>query len=148
MSILSNSQVYRNNTMTLRIGNRVGGLSSLGPHTTIYGEESLIENGEIEELHYLMVKVEKMKKQMLGKVEGRATSKSVLEKSQPAIEMDEIDIKEEMLYRSTDIIEVGGNAADSNKIHSEISAGGRINLNFSAEMGVENQGSNVNGSFF
>ena len=46
-------------------------MSSLGPHTTIYGEESLIENGEIEELHYLMVRVEKMKKQMLGKVEGK-----------------------------------------------------------------------------
>ena len=56
--------------MTLIKGQR-GGLSSLGPHTTIYGEESLIENGEIEELHYLMVRVEKMKKQMLGKVEGK-----------------------------------------------------------------------------
>ena len=131
--------------MTIKIGNRAGGLSSLGPHTTIYGEESLIENGEIEELHYLMVKVEKMKKQMLGKVEGRLTSKSVLEKNEPAL--NEIDRKEEMLYRSTDIIEVGGNSADDNKIHSEISAGGRINLNFSAEMSVENQDANVNGSF-
>ena len=90
MSILSNSQVYRNNTMTLIKGNRAGGLSSLGHHTTIYGEESLIENGEIEEMHYLMVKVERMKKQMLGKVEGRRLgSKSVLEKNEPAI--DDID---------------------------------------------------------
>ena len=56
--------------MTLIKGQRAG-LSSLAPNTTIYGEESLIENGEIEELHYLMVKVEKMKKQMLGKVEGK-----------------------------------------------------------------------------
>ena len=63
MSILSTSQQvgHKNNTMTLIKGQR-GGLSSLGPHTTIYGEESLIENGEIEELHYLMVRVEKMKK--------------------------------------------------------------------------------------
>ena len=57
-----------------------GGLSSLAPNTTIYGEESFIENGEIEELHYLSVKVEKMKKAMLCKVEGRETSKSVLDK--------------------------------------------------------------------
>ena len=47
-----------------------GGLSSLGPNTTIYGEESLVENGEIEELHYLSVKVERMKKAMLNRVEG------------------------------------------------------------------------------
>ena len=55
--------------MTIIKGNRAGGLSSLGHHTTIYGEESL-ENGEIEEMHYLMVRVERMKKQMLGKIEG------------------------------------------------------------------------------
>lgn len=30
--------------------------------STIQGEENLIENGEIEELHYLMVRVERMKK--------------------------------------------------------------------------------------
>ena len=47
-----------------------GGMSSLGPNTTIYGEESLIENGEIEELHYLSVRVERMKKAMLNRVEG------------------------------------------------------------------------------
>ena len=55
--------------MTLIRGGR-GGLSSLGPNTTIYGEESLIENLEIEELHYLSVKVERMKKAMLNRVEG------------------------------------------------------------------------------
>ena len=38
-------------------------------NTTIYGEENFVENGEIEELHYLMVRVEKMKKAMLGRVE-------------------------------------------------------------------------------
>ena len=58
--------------MTLIMGgaNARGGLSSLGPNTTIYGEESLVENGEIEELHYLSVKVERMKKAMLNRVEG------------------------------------------------------------------------------
>lgn len=77
MSILSSSQqIQKNNTMTLIRGtgganNARGGLSSLGgPNTTIYGEESLIENGEIEELHYLSVKVERMKKAMLNRVEG------------------------------------------------------------------------------
>ena len=52
--------------MRSNIGN---GLSSLVHNTTIYGEENFVENGEIEELHYLMVRVEKMKKAMLGKVE-------------------------------------------------------------------------------
>ena len=74
ISILSSSQqIQKNNTMTLIRGanNARGGLSSLGgPNTTIYGEESLIENGEIEELHYLSVKVERMKKAMLNRVEG------------------------------------------------------------------------------
>ena len=89
--------------MTIIKGNRAGGLSSLGHHTTIYGEESLVENGEIEEMHYLMVRVERMKKQMLGKVEGnRKGAKSVLEK------MSEIDLKEDMLYENAEIIEVGG----------------------------------------
>ena len=46
-----------------------------------------------------------------------------------------------MLYESTDIIEVGGDATEPK------GAAGRINLNFSAEMSVENQGMNVNGSF-
>ena len=62
--------MQKNNTMTLIRHNPRGGLSSLGPNTTIYGEESLIENGEIEELHYLSVKVERMKKAMLNRVEG------------------------------------------------------------------------------
>jgi len=72
ISILSSSQqVPKNNTMTLIKGTHGrGGLSSLAPNTTIYGEESLIENGEIEELHYLSVKVERMKKAMLNRVEG------------------------------------------------------------------------------
>lgn len=100
MSILSNSNMPKNNTMTL-IQRR--GLSSLGPNTTLYGEESLAENGEIEELHYLMVRVEKMKKTMLGKVEGR--SKSVLEQTEYKKNLDpktkgpdENDAKEELLY--------------------------------------------------
>ena len=62
----------KNNTMTLIRGgsNNRGVMSSLGPNTTIYGEESLIENGEIEEMHYLSVRVERMKKAMLNRVEG------------------------------------------------------------------------------
>ena len=55
-----------------------GGLSSLAPNTTIYGETDLVENGEIEELHYLSVKVERMKKAMLCKVEGGIGVKSEL----------------------------------------------------------------------
>ena len=70
--------MQKNNTMTLIRGGAQGraGLSSLGPNTTIFGEESLIENGEIEELHYLSVKVEKMKKAMLNRVEGVQLSES------------------------------------------------------------------------
>ena len=48
------------------------GLSSIGgfPAITIYGAgDGELEHGEIEELHYLMVRVEKMKKTMLAKVE-------------------------------------------------------------------------------
>lgn len=112
ISILSSSQqIPINNTMTL-IKTAKGGLSSLGPNTTIYGEESLVENGEIEELHYLSVKVERMKKAMLNKVEGREQSKSALDmhastkpnqkNSSPVI--DENDRKEEMLYRSTEVL--------------------------------------------
>lgn len=105
MSILSNSNIPKNNTMTL-IQRR--GLSSLGPNTTLYGEESLAENGEIEELHYLMVRVEKMKKTMLGKVEGR--SKSVIEQTDYKKNCDpktkgpnENDAKEELLYQIHDL---------------------------------------------
>lgn len=118
MSILSSSQqIQKNNTMTLIRGapNARGGLSSLGgPNTTIYGEESLIENGEIEELHYLSVKVERMKKAMLNRVEGIDRSQSEMKgkigsKNAPAdlkkssnLIIDENDIREEMLYRSMD----------------------------------------------
>jgi len=64
--------------MTLIKGNAINraGLSSIGPNTTIFGEEYLVENGEIEELHYLMVRVEKMKKSMLARVEGHAEAKA------------------------------------------------------------------------
>ena len=78
-------------------------MSSLGPHTTIYGEESLIENGEIEELHYLSVKVERMKKAMLNRVEG-LTNKSEIKEIKPEknLLIDDNDRREEMLYRSMD----------------------------------------------
>ena len=104
--------------MTLIRGANVaarGGLSSLGPNTTIYGEESLVENGEIEELHYLSVKVERMKKAMLNRVEGMQISQSELkvdgkssalagQKTGSGLILDENDRKEEMLYRSMDNI--------------------------------------------
>ena len=92
--------------MTLIKGTK-NGLSSLGRNTTIYGEESLIENGEIEELHYLSVKVERMKKAMLCKVEGREASKSVLDKhasvnkTKRELVHDENERREEMLYSNT-----------------------------------------------
>ena len=113
ISILSSSQqMQKNNTMTLIRHNPRGGLSSLAPNTTIYGEESLIENGEIEELHYLCVKVERMKKAMLNRVEGleeasnsaiktKEVSVKPIDKSQNPL-IDENDLKEEMLYRSMD----------------------------------------------
>jgi len=65
MSILSNSLVQnKNNTMTLGKGMGKPGLYSLsgGAPNSIFLDESCIENGEIEEMHYLMVKFEKMKK--------------------------------------------------------------------------------------
>ena len=92
--------------MTLIRHNQRAGLSSLGPHTTIYGEESLIENGEIEELHYLCVKVERMKKAMLNRVEGLAAGNEEKEqKPEPSkLLIDDNDRREEMLYRSMDNI--------------------------------------------
>lgn len=124
MSILSNSQAYRNNSMTIIKGNR-GGLSSLGHNTTIYGEESLAENGEIEEMHYLMVRVERIKKQMLANVEGtRKTAKSALGK------VTDIDMREDMLYENDVIIEVGGDVPDAS-IRDE------SNVNLTAEHNVE-----------
>ncbi len=99
--------LIRGGTGTTNIHNR-GGLSSLGPNTTIYGEESLVENGEIEELHYLCVKVERMKKAMLNRVEGLNQTEIKEHKkdveSSSNILIDENDRREEMLYRSMDNI--------------------------------------------
>ena len=69
----------------------------------------------------------------------------MLDKTENPI-IDDIDQKEDMLYESTGIIEVGGDATET-QIRDEMNAAGRIDLNFSAEMSVENQGLNVNGSF-
>jgi len=89
--------------MTLiRGANQRGGRSSLAPNTTIYGEESLIENGEIEELHYLSVKVERMKKAMLNRVEGLNHTEAKDPKPSSYLLIDENDRREEMLYRSMD----------------------------------------------
>ena len=102
--------------MTLiRGANARGGLSSLGgPNTTIYGENELIENGEIEELHYLSVKVERMKKAMLNRVEGGDRSQSEMKgkiggaisktgnDAKKGLVIDDNDRREEMLYRSMD----------------------------------------------
>ena len=115
----------KNNTIQLVRAGTGNGLSSLVHNTTIYGEENFVENGEIEELHYLMVRVEKMKKAMLGRVEcsqlqtaptldikGNSAAKkdnmaaSSGEKNkggaQTAIKLSDEDLREEMLYRSTD----------------------------------------------
>ena len=74
----------------------------------------MIENGEIEELHYLSVKVERMKKAMLNRVEGTSQSEmknkigSVVGKNgldakkTGNLIIDENDLREEMLYRSMD----------------------------------------------
>lgn len=64
-SILS-SQAPKTNSLTLVKGRRVG-LFTIGP--TLFTEDH--EHGEIEEMHYLMVRVEKMKKALLHKVEGK-----------------------------------------------------------------------------
>ena len=82
------------------------GLSSIGPNTTIYGEEYLVENGEIEELHYLMVRVEKMKKTMLGKVEGRVEKGNYI---------NVVDEKEEALYRIGELPDIDGTKNDRNQ---------------------------------
>ena len=133
--------------MTLIRGtNPRGGLSSLGgAHTTIYGEESLIENGEIEELHYLSVKVESMKKAMLNRVEGTACQSEMKSKVALAgsngqdakktgnLIIDENDLKEEMLYRSMDnlidtqtgggdILNSNGQAVNSSNLDSKLNA--------------------------
>ena len=126
--------------MTLIKGNRAG-LSSLGPNTTIYGDESQNEYGEIEEMHYLMVRVERMKKQMLGKVERIEAKKSP--GIQDDILLDDLNRKEDMLYESEYIIEVGGKSTNA---RDEIGQS-RVEMNFSAEMSVENQDSTANGSF-
>jgi hypothetical protein len=152
MSILSNSQVHKNNTMTL-IKNSAGhpvhgraGLSSLGPNTTIYGEESLVENGEIEELHYLMVRVEKMKKTMLGKVEGRIDV-SQLAKDRSGNIINVIDEKEEALYRNSDPNgingDIGGGDASNSAQTSMIVAQSNIQ-NQLAHMSQDHRNSRLN----
>eukprot|EP00353_Schmidingerella_taraikaensis_P012367 CAMPEP_0185571552 /NCGR_PEP_ID=MMETSP0434-20130131/3596_1 /TAXON_ID=626734 ORGANISM="Favella taraikaensis, Strain Fe Narragansett Bay" /NCGR_SAMPLE_ID=MMETSP0434 /ASSEMBLY_ACC=CAM_ASM_000379 /LENGTH=122 /DNA_ID=CAMNT_0028187049 /DNA_START=1721 /DNA_END=2089 /DNA_ORIENTATION=+ len=115
--------------MTLIRHNQRAGLSSLGPHTTIYGEESLIENGEIEELHYLSVKVERMKKAMLNRVEGLSSQKEVKEsKPDKNLLIDDNERREEMLYRSMDnLIDTqtgGGDILNANSSVDGASKGG------------------------
>lgn len=92
----------------------------MAPNTTIYGEESLIENGEIEELHYLSVKVERMKKAMLNRVEGLSNTEDKSAKPVGNLLIDENDRREEMLYRSMDnILETqtgGGDILNANGV--------------------------------
>ena len=127
--------LIRGGTTGTHYGPNRGGLSSLGPNTTIYGEESLIENGEIEELHYLSVKVERMKKAMLNRVEGlnQTEIKDQLKKDAGNnLLIDDNDRREEMLYRSMD------NIVDTQ------TGGGDI-LNNSASVGdANNNSSNKN----
>ena len=55
-----------------------------------------------------MVRVERIKKQMLANVEGtRKTAKSALGK------VTDIDMREDMLYENDVIIEVGGDVPDA-----------------------------------
>ena len=66
MSILSTGPNNIRNTLTLRIGPSAI-THSVGNPTTFVDEPT--ENSDLEEMHYLMVHVEKMKKQMLGRIE-------------------------------------------------------------------------------
>jgi hypothetical protein len=135
--------------MTLIKGTR-GGLSSLGPNTTIYGEESLIENGEIEELHYLSVKVERMKKAMLGKVEGAAANlsrdkaASVLDQNKSEHLVNDHERREEMLYSSMDnLLETQTGGGDIGLVMSAdgkaISRGRDSGLNTYSEIAINDQ---------
>jgi len=49
-----------------------------------------------------MVRVERMKKTMLGKIEGTRTLKPK-SSGEPILQFDENEEKEEMLYKSTDM---------------------------------------------
>ena len=68
MSILSTGPNNVRNTLTLRIGPSAI-THSEGLTTTHPVADEPIDNSDLEEMHYLMVHVEKMKKQMLGRIE-------------------------------------------------------------------------------
>ena len=70
MSILSGGANHLRNTISLRIGGGPHALThSDGQTNTVLVDEGT-ENSNIEEMHYLMVQVEKLKKTMLYKIEG------------------------------------------------------------------------------
>lgn len=93
----------------------------------------MIENGEIEELHYLSVKVERMKKAMLNRVEGLelggesaigGTTKEKMVKAAGSSSnalVDDNDRKEEMLYRSMDnLVDTQTGGGDIVNVHSSV----------------------------
>lgn len=93
----------------------------------------MIENGEIEELHYLSVKVERMKKAMLNRVEGLelggesaigGTTKETMVKAAGSSSnalVDDNDRKEEMLYRSMDnLVDTQTGGGDIVNVHSSV----------------------------
>ena len=76
MSILSGTNRKNhfniNNTMTLKIGQ--GLHTTTGGHqttTVMLDDPSNVEATNIEDMHHLMVNVEKIKRKMLGKIEGQ-----------------------------------------------------------------------------
>ena len=79
MSILSGNHQRKgylsfiNNSMTLmRMGNQLMNTTTGGQTATVMGEDGteFIGDSNLEDMHYIMVSVERMKKRMLGKVEG------------------------------------------------------------------------------
>ena len=58
---------YNNHTMTLRFNNAMN--TTTGGYTVMIDEPSG-ESSNIEDMHYLLVNIEKMKRNMLCKVEG------------------------------------------------------------------------------
>lgn len=61
-----------NNTLTLRLGNALTTTAGGQHSTTVMLEDPNIEATNIEDMHLLMVNVEKIKRKMLGRVEGQS----------------------------------------------------------------------------
>ena len=76
MSILSSNNNNKknnynvNNTMTLRIGHALNTTTGHQTTTVMIDEPTNVEATNIEDMHLLLVNVEKIKRKMLGKTEG------------------------------------------------------------------------------